>query len=188
MMRQPWATGIAVGLLGLLLPVQARADAYYVLVFGGQRAYVNSPIKTHSWATFIHHTSEGRVQYFTISWLAASGNLKLLKPAEQGRNYTLEETLAYCRENRMEIAIWGPYQIKADLFDRAILQKARLDKGEALYKMFDSGSPTGEVSNCVHALDFMAREPGQKEPSVRVLPGAWGESGSYWVALTEGSI
>ena len=84
----------------------------------------------------------------------------------------------------METARWGPYQIDPDLWNRALWQKQRLESGQVLYQALDSGSPTGAVSNCLHAVSFMAREPGQRRPWIFVFPANWGESGSYWVALT----
>lgn len=40
------------------------------------------------------------------------------------------------------------------------------------------------MTNCIHALGYLAREPGQHMPHVIVAPANWGESGSYWLALT----
>jgi hypothetical protein len=53
-----------------------------------------------------------------------------------------------------------------------------------LYQALDGGSPDGTVTNCLHALSFLARRPGRRHDEVGVLPANWGASGTYWVALT----
>jgi hypothetical protein len=63
-------------------------------------------------------------------------------------------------------------------------QRARLEGGQVLYKAFDEGSPDGRVSDCVHAIEFVTRAPGEEVPQVVVAAANWGESASYWVALT----
>lgn len=160
-------------------------DAYYVVVFGAQRPVLKAPRYSHSFATFVRVTPDGGVETATISWLPVTGMVRPLSPRpEPGRNFSLEETLQLCAANRMEVAAWGPYQIEPSLWEAALVQKARLDSGAVLYKAYDNGSPDGSVSNCIHAVAFMAREPGQTRPYVVVAPANWGESGSYWVALT----
>ena len=110
--------------------------------------------------------------------------MRPLSPSpEPGRNFDLHTTLALTRENRMEVACWGPYQADPDLWRRALWQKSRLEGWQVLYRALDFGSPDGSVSNCVHAVTFLARSPGQEAPLVKVAPANWGESGSYWVAL-----
>jgi hypothetical protein len=42
----------------------------------------------------------------------------------------------------------------------------------------------GTVSNCIHSISYIARRPGQRLPYIIVAPANWGESGSYWIALT----
>jgi hypothetical protein len=166
-------------------PAPAAESAYFVVVFGSQRSPVKLPRYTHSFATFVHLTPERRLEAFTLSWLPRSGEIRLLRfDAEEGRNYTLEETLRFCDANGMEVACWGPYQIHSDLWNRALWQWRRLQRGEVLYKVYDCGSPDGGVSNCVHALEYVTRPAGQTLPQVVVAPANWGESGSYWVALT----
>jgi hypothetical protein len=174
-----WAIGL------LLAPAAARAgDAYFVTVFGAQRPLIKLPRRTHSFAAFFRVCPGQRVEAFTISWLPASGEMRPLALApEPGRNFTLNETLAFCAANRMEVAAWGPYQIDPCLWDAALRQKARLESGQVLYKALDFGSPDGTVSNCVHALEHAVRPPGQWVPEIVVAPANWGESGSYWVAL-----
>jgi len=176
---------LAAMLTGATLSSVQAQDCYYVVVFGAQRPLLNNPRHTHSFATFIHTRADGPTEYFTISWLPVDGNIRpsALFP-EPGRNWGLEQSLQWCQENRMEAASWGPYQIQQDLWNRAAAQKQWLESGNVSYKAMDGGSTDGTVSNCIHAVSYMAREPGQKIPYVFVMPANWGESGSYWVALT----
>jgi hypothetical protein len=171
--------------LGLLAPAAARADDFFVIVFGAQRPVIKLARYTHSWAVFMRVPPCGPIQEVTISWMPATGKVRpfALKP-EAGRNFSLEESLQYCVDNQLAVGAWGPYQIQPDLWNRALCQKSRLESGQVQYKAFDFGSQDGTVSNCIHALSYLTREPGQKEPNVIVAPANWGESGSYWVALT----
>lgn len=169
-------------------PGQAQepsSDTYYVMIFGAQRPVLKDPRHSHSFATFVRLGADGAAEYFTISWLSLDGRVRPFElHAEPGRNWTLEETLQLCRENRMEVCNFGPYQIQPDLWRRAVEQKQWLESGNVRYKPMDEGSRDGTVSNCIHAISYMAREPGQQVPYVFVMPANWGESGSYWIALT----
>jgi hypothetical protein len=170
---------------GLAGRSSAAQDAFFVVVFGSERPVIKAPRYSHTFATFIHLRPDGLIEQFTISWLPVTDNLRpyAVLP-EIGRNFTLVETLRWADENRLATARWGPYQIDPDLWNRALWQKQRLDSGQVLYQSLDSGSPTGEVSNCLHAVAYMARNPGDNRSWIFVFPAGWGQSGSYWVALT----
>jgi hypothetical protein len=171
--------------LAVAMPAPAAESSYFVLVFGAQRPLIKVPRYSHSFATFVRLTPERRLEAFTISWLPRSGEIHLFRfEPEPGCNLTLEETLRFCDANHMEVSCWGPYQIHPDLWNRALCQWRRLQSGAVLYKAYDCGSPDGTVSNCVHALEQLTRPPGQVVPEVIVAPANWGESGSYWIALT----
>jgi hypothetical protein len=176
----------AVGLwLALSAPAAAAEDAYFVLVFGAQRPVVKAPRYSHNFATFAHLRPDGRLEAFTISWLPATTEVCPLRAEpEPGFNFGLHATLCLCYQNRMEVACWGPYQVHPDLWHRARWQQGRLEGGQVLYKAYDAGAPGGRVSNCLHAVEYMARAPGQRLPNVIVAPASWGEAGSYWIALT----
>ena len=175
-----------VGFLLLSSPtlVGAEEDAYYVVVFGSQRI-LHQPAYSHSFGTFVHTCADGRLEYFTISWLPVEGKVRpyALRP-ETGKNWALGETLDLCRANRMITGRWGPYQIDCDLWNRALRQKERLEGGDVLYQASDRGALDGVVSNCIHALSMIARKPEQTRPEIVVFPLNWGESGSFWIALT----
>jgi hypothetical protein len=171
--------------LGLVQPASVAADCYFVVVFGAQRPVIKMPRYSHSFATFVHQFPDGRLEAFSISWLPQTGRVRPLWPwPETGRNFPLDETLQLCCANRMQVACWGPYQIHPDLWQLAQWQRSRLESGQVLYKAFDDGSPEGRVSNCLHAIEFLTRPPGQTRTQVLVAPSNWGESGSYWIALT----
>ncbi|WP_020470727.1 hypothetical protein [Zavarzinella formosa] len=177
-----WLAG---AILLMLTPGFVRADSFYVVVFGYQRPVINNARFSHTFATFIRTTADGKAEHFTISWLPTSTEVRPARlKSEEGKNFTLQETLAIAKENRTVVGRWGPYEIKPELWNLAVEQKAWLESGKVRYKAFDDGSPDGTVSNCVHAVTYMARPEGQRNPMVYVLPGAWGESGSYWAALT----
>ncbi len=171
--------------LGFVTPTVYGQDSYFVVLFGAQRPFFKQPRTCHSFAVFLHQRENQSVESFAISWLPASGRVRpfALIP-EMGKNWTLPETMDYCQANRMEITTWGPYEIDAELWQRAVQQKEWLESGNVAYRAFDSGSVDGTISNCIHAISFMARQPGQKVPFVFVAPANWGESGTYWVSLT----
>lgn len=183
-MRAMWLLGVGLWLGATTAGAAAAEDVYFAIVFGAQRPVVKAPRYSHSFATFTHLTPDGRLEAFTISWLPATGEVRPLRLwAEAGRNFTLEETLRLCQENRMEVACWGPYQIQPELWQRACWQKDRLESGAVSYKALDGGSLRGRVSNCLHAIEYLARPSGRTLPQVVVAPANWGESGSYWIAL-----
>lgn len=183
-MSKAWLLAV-VGLGVAAGEAPAAGDCYFVTVFGAQRPVIKAPRYSHSFATFVHRFPDGRLEAFTISWLPQTGKVRPLRPSpEPGRNFTLAETLQLCSANRMEVACWGPYQIHPNLWQLAQRQRCRLESGQVLYKAYDSGSPDGRVSNCVHAIEYMTRPPGDPRTQVFVAPLNWGESGSYWVTLT----
>jgi hypothetical protein len=183
-MRRTWPVWAVLSCLALAAPAAAR-DAYFAVVFGAQRPYIKVPRYSHSFASFLHLRADGVLEAFSISWLPRTGEIRpLWLEPEEGRNYTLPETLRFCEENRMVTARWGPYQVQPDLWNRALWQKARLESGQVLYQAFDGGSLDGQVSNCLHAISSLAQRPGERLPKVIVAPANWGESGSYWIALT----
>jgi hypothetical protein len=176
--------GVAGLWLGLATPAPAAGDQYFAIIFGAQRPVIKVPRYAHSFAAFVHWMPGGRFESFTISWMPWTEEIRpLWLEPERGRNLTLRETLRWCYENRLEMAAWGPYQIQPDLWRRALWQRCRLETGQVLYQALDGNSPDGRISNCIHALDFLVRCPGEAS-RINVLPGNWGESGSYWVALT----
>src|SRR3954471_17905872 len=92
-----------VAALGLLAMVgSARADTFYVVVFGAE-SKPPRPKYSHSWAVFVRIPGAapcgppipdaGPPEWFTISWLPCKVELTVNTPfAEPGRNFDLPTT------------------------------------------------------------------------------------------------
>jgi hypothetical protein len=175
---------VIAGVLLLLAGSAARAqdkseDKFYAIIFG-QEDGRNSFCEAHTFATFVRVNLDGAepevMDQATISWLPASGRVKLFKRAERGRNYTLEESFALL-EPQHRIAQWGPFEIQEGLFARAKKQEALLNSGGLLYKAVDPFSrPRGIAVNCEHAVCDIGLRPGE---SILRTGTAHGHHGSY---------
>src|SRR3954469_18571217 len=169
-------------LLLMLLGNTARAEElYFVAVFGAQKA-PHRPKYTHSFAAFVKVTGEGdnihshAIEAFTISWLPKSLDIELGRPLpEPGVNLDLHTTLRFVLESDEKISLWGPFQIKKELFDKALAKIAELQGGTVTYKAVDSGFPSKKVSNCIHALLDLTRDCSR----VRVASPLPGNPASY---------
>jgi hypothetical protein len=166
--------------LVLLSARPARAgDSYFVVVFGSQRT-PNNPNCSHSWATFVRVSGARpcpQAEAHTISWLPETMTVRtwaLL--AECGRNFDLHTTLRYVLANDERVSMWGPYQIDADLYGRALKQIALLESGEVKYKAIDTGRHSDRVSNCIHAISSIVE--GYR---LCVASPWWGEPASYTI-------
>jgi hypothetical protein len=175
-----------IGITGVLLLLTASAargqDKFYAIIFGEEDGR-NRFCEAHSFATFVRVrlevTGPKVVDQATISWLPAAGKVKLLKRAERGRNYTLEESFALVKPGH-RVAQWGPFEIQEKLFDRAKKQAAFLSSGGVLYKAVDPFSrPAGVAVNCEHAISDIGLSPGE---SIVRTGTAHGHHGSYLVA------
>ena len=155
--------------------------SYYVMVFGSERDGP-SPNYSHTWATFVKATPklpEGfLLEAHTISWLPEDRKIRVAALlAEPGRNFDLISTLNWARDTGQRIFQWGPYQINAELFERALAQQRLLESGNVLYKAIDTGRRSNRVSNCIHAV--AAVPDGNR---LRVSTLKWGETASALVA------
>lgn len=176
----------AVGLLGLLPAGATAQESYYVLVFGSQRPIINQGAHTHTWATFVRVTGDptrpgaSKVEPHTVSWLAAT---LIIRPMallpEPGVNLDLHRSLQLAYDDCQRVSMWGPYQIDKCFFDRAVIKQATLESGAVRYKAVDVGYDSARVSNCVHACADISQGP-----RLRVGQPGWGQSASYFVALT----
>lgn len=131
----------------------ARADDFYLTIFTAESVPFR-PEKTH---TFIAATripcAGGAAETHDIGWLASTTVVRgvALCP-EQGRNFTTAESIAVCRRENMRVSVWGPYQIKEELFTRVREQAQRLDAGTVKYKGTDTLYPSAVAMNCYHAI------------------------------------
>jgi hypothetical protein len=172
------------GLAALLVtPKPSRADdSYYMIVFG-QQGSANQVDLSHTFATFVKAAGAGpdKTKYVidahTISWMPRSLDVKALRRPEEGVNLNLKETLLHARGIKTEVCMWGPFRIKKELFDRAVLQEARLKKGDLDYKLLDTRFRSATAMNCIHAVCDIDTEGGLlptgtahgKEASLMVL-------------------
>jgi hypothetical protein len=161
-----------------------RADEwYFVAVFSAQRM-PNVPRYSHSFATFVRvvrdQTQPNRywMEAHTISWLPETLNIRSarLRP-ERGRNLDLETTLAFVEALGDRVSLWGPYQIRKELYDRALAQIARLESGVIRYKAVDALYRTSDASNCIHALSDVVDD----QRRLRITSPGFGEVASYYV-------
>lgn len=150
-----------------LTPSTVRAeDAYYMVIFAYQ-AKPNLPRLAHTFATFVKvpEHADGRpdiqrVESHTISWLAATTRVVVLRPrAEAGTNFDLTATLQMAVSQDSEISAWGPYRIRKDLYDRALAQIDRLNSGVIGYKAVDAGLRPVAATNCIHAVSDIVNDP-----------------------------
>jgi hypothetical protein len=147
----------AVALIAPAAPGPSPAGPrYFFILFAGQSVpFV--PRTAHTWATFVKATPlpDGTtlVEPVTISWLPVDGDVRLrnLLPV-RGKNYTLEETFAVMAGYRAQVSYWGPYEIDAGRYERAVAQAARLESGQVRYRVIDSFRNKSRVVHCVHAV------------------------------------
>lgn len=172
---------------GILLPSSTASaeDAYFMAVFGSQRPVVNRAKHAHTFAAFVHAADDGTgrlrpCEMFAISWLAEKLEIHVYRLLpECGANVDLHTTLRLALADGARVSVWGPFQIQKELYDRAVVQKARLESGAVRYKAVDTAYPSARVSNCIHAVADLAAGA----PRLRIASPGWGESASYFVTL-----
>jgi hypothetical protein len=167
MLRRPYHSIIGFALLAILAccglsQAQGKVaggqagDVYLLLLFSQDRD-PPAPRFSHTYAAFVHARTRGGarkvLETHTISWLPASLDVRLLRRPEPGVNLSLKASLDLSVSMGTRISMWGPYQIKKELYDRAVRQEAGLKRGKILYKAID-GAPRSEglAINCIHAV------------------------------------
>lgn len=133
--------------------IEARDDPpeYFMAVFAFE-GRPNVPRRAHTFAVFVKkHADKTEIQ--TISWLPRTLNVAPLRPApEPGVNLELHETIKLGLSQGARIWQWGPYQVKAELYEKAERQVERLNAGAVLYKAVDDLFRPGRAINCIHAV------------------------------------
>ena len=152
----------------LVLPSLRAEERYLVVLFASQDAS-GSPRRAHTFATFLkveigEPDADGVIptetlESTTISWLPVTGNIRLLARSEPGRNFGLQESLAWAKEHGMQTTARGPFEIGKKLYERAVEQKAWLDSGEVAYKALDRRFRRGGAVNCIHAVSDLIPGP-----------------------------
>jgi hypothetical protein len=127
---------------------------YFMVVWAYQG---HGPIDSHSFASFYKgdDLAQGRVTAATISWLSVSGVVHPLR-LEAGRNFSLTETLAMACQGGKQVASWGPYEIKLELYQRALARIELLSSGKVAYS--GVGSRPGAM-NCIQAAGDITHIP-----------------------------
>ena len=166
------------------LSLPTADDHFFMLIFSAQRAW-NLPKYTHTFATFVRARGRGvpgeddSFESHTVSWLAASKRVCLLRLwPEPGSNLDLTTSLEWALSVRARISMWGPFQIQKGLFDKALIQKSRLESGAVQYKVFDPGYRHHTASSCIHGVCDIDRDRGPLLTWFR-----YGESASRFVAV-----
>lgn len=179
MVTPPKMNDSDLGLTKTQIDPSGEARYFYSLYAWQGVGPLNLPSNTHIFAVFLRvdgrNIAADPIQYFTISWDAADGEIGVMIPSKPGHNYSLQETyqlrekLGVATEvRRSRIA-----EITKGLYDAAYAQYARLFIGEktgnVFYKMMDDLNgrlrvqrmqPDG-YSNCQHAVtDIVARTDG----------------------------
>lgn len=143
-------------------------ERFFVVLLSQQSA--DNRIKwSHTFATFIRTDGASPrphiVETRTISWLPASEIVSVARPAEPGVNKSLEATLAWAEAHGLQITVNGPFEIQRDLYDRAVAQATRLERGEIKYKANDR-CMRGTAKNCSHAVADIVEDHGRLDSGV----------------------
>ena len=169
-----------------LVPAAAATagEAHYLLVFGAQ----SSPKRLencHSWATFVRASWDDAdpsgtlmLQQHTLGWVPASLDVRVwdLHPVP-GANLDLHSTLAWVYSRGEAVTLFGPMQVRKELYDRSLEQLGRLQRGEIAYRAIDTRFDL-EVSDCIHSVTDIDPDFGRGHfPLIRV-----GRSASRYIA------
>jgi hypothetical protein len=162
---------------------QAADESYYLIVFAAQRA-PTTPRFSHTFATVVKATENGtdrskyKIEEHTISWIAKSKEIVLARAKpEPGVNLSLRESLRLAASLEEEISMWGPFEIKKELYDRALKQIDRLDSAKVEYKALDVRFRPETAFNCIHAVSDLDTDKGLLDTGA-----ACGEEASRMVA------
>lgn len=134
-------------------------DRYYMWIYAHQARVGNLPRHSHTYGVFAR-TENGRLKDSrTISWMAKHG-FHLLGGADTGENMSLRKTFGIVSDMGYRWWKFGPYEIKAELYERA---KRRVDEiftpGKILYDALAGGRPSYST-NCIHAISDLDRDFG----------------------------
>jgi hypothetical protein len=159
----------------------ARADdTYYMMIFSAQGPF-NRPKYSHTFAVFVRApcTGASALEYHTISWMPADLDVQVARRCPQaGRNLDLAATLAWAAASRDRVSMWGPFQVRKELYDRALAQVAALQSGRVAYKALDWGCRPGIAVDCIRAVSDIDMGPGMLATAI-----AHGDRASYLVLM-----
>jgi hypothetical protein len=168
-----------------VLSQRAQADeSYYLIVYAAQRT-PNVPRYTHTFATVVKATGEGKdrskykIEAHTISWIAKSKEVVLARTKpEPGINLSLQDSMRLAASFDEKVSMWGPFEIKKELYERALKQIGRLESGKVEYKAVDLRFRPETAMNCIHAVCDLDADEGLLETNT-----ARGNEASRMVAV-----
>jgi hypothetical protein len=137
-------------------PSQA-GERYFMLIFAAQ-SHPRIPRLTHTFATIVRVAEAPGcptpcVDAYTISWLPQTLTIHPYRLRDEpGVNLTLEQTLRWSYDHRMNVYEWGPYEIDAYFFTRVYREYARFESGEFRYKAIDPKQRGARTADCIHAV------------------------------------
>lgn len=126
------------------------------------------PQRTRGLKQHVHRDRE--FEAFTISWLPAdfleNPDLCVFNgvgsrifprlnqcPISPGANFTLKETIGLAANAKSALAMWGPYEIRREAFDRGVKRKRLLDRGSIKYRADDRLYRKEKIAiNCFRAI------------------------------------
>ncbi len=166
------------------VPTARAEESYFVLIFSWQRGSTQLRC-THTFATFVR-VCDGPspadppvLEAHTISWLPERMTLHPWRMLPQrGHNFDLDTSLRFAMGHNDRVCLWGPFQVRMELYDLAQKQVERLERGNLHYKVIDAGYAVSSVSNCVHAVLDLIPPQGR----IRFWTPGWGEGASKTVA------
>jgi hypothetical protein len=147
----------------LATPAETQVNRYYMVVLASQRADAR-PRASHTFAVFVRTRGERVVETHSVSWMPATlVIMPLRRTPEPGRNLTLRETLQWARSVNAGISVWGPYEVRKELYDRALKLVERLNSGKVSYIALDGRFRGNGATNCIHAIGDLDTEKGMLE-------------------------
>ena len=138
-------------------------EHYYLLVFGSQSDPRQAKY-THTWATAVRVVDQGPglppcIEPHTISWMPATLDIHPEHhEVECGVDLDLCTTINEMLKHDERISLWGPYELRAGLYRKLLIQKEFIDSGRIGYQCVDTigeAGREGNGSNCIHALTDM---------------------------------
>ena len=140
-------------------PAQAGGERYYALVFSAQST-PKLPRFTHTWVTLVRVGTDqdgrpGAPQAQTISWLPVAIDIRPLDLlVEPGVNLDLHASLREALKRCERVSLWGPYEVRAELYRHFVARKCELETGRVGYQVVDvvGEAALGGGVNCIHAV------------------------------------
>jgi hypothetical protein len=109
---------------------------------------------SHTFGLFVKASDRQEVhETQSISWMPKDLEIRPLRRAPvAGVNLNLEQSLRWAGAVRAHVTMWGPFQIRRELYDMAAAQAKRLNSSAIEYVVIDRGQRVAGASNCIHAV------------------------------------